>query len=86
MFWRGVWGYLPANIVQGIVGFAAIFAFTRLLTPEAMGWYALAVSASSLLHTLCFTWNEAAMARFGAGRAQEAGAPTTGPRSTPSRR
>ena len=21
MFWRGVWGYLPANIVQGVVGF-----------------------------------------------------------------
>ena len=28
MFWRGVWGYLPANIVQGVVGFLAIVVFT----------------------------------------------------------
>jgi hypothetical protein len=64
MFWRGVWGYLPANIVAGLAGFAAIFAFTRLLSPEAMGWYALAIAASNVLHTVCFTWNEAALARF----------------------
>ena len=32
MFWRGVWGYLPANIVQGVVGFGAIWIFTRLLS------------------------------------------------------
>ena len=24
MFWRGVWGYLPANIVQGLVGFLTL--------------------------------------------------------------
>jgi O-antigen/teichoic acid export membrane protein len=64
MFWRGVWGYLPANIVAGVAGFGAIFAFTRLLPPEAMGWYALAVTLTNLLHTLVFTWAEAAMARF----------------------
>ena len=34
MFWKGVWGYLPANIVQGLVGFLAIVIFTRLLSPE----------------------------------------------------
>ena len=70
MFWRGVVGYLPMNIVQGLVGFFAIFVFTRALTPAEFGVYALAFSAMSLGHTLVFTWLEAAMARFYAPEAQ----------------
>jgi len=64
VFWRGVWGYLPANIVQGVVGFLAIVVFTRLLSPDDFGRYALAFSIFSLVHVLVFTWLEAAMARF----------------------
>lgn len=64
MFWRGVWGYLPANIVQGVVGFLAIVLFTRLLSSEDFGRYALAFSVFSLIHVAVFTWIEAAMARF----------------------
>lgn len=64
MFWKGVVGYLPVNIVQALAGFGAIYAFTRLLTPEAYGDYALAFAVASLTHTLLFTWVEAAMARF----------------------
>src|SRR5947208_1335881 len=70
MFWRGVIGYLPVNAAQGIVGLLAIVTFTRLLTPEQYGAYALGFSAMSLCHTLCFTWMEAAMARFYAAEAQ----------------
>lgn len=64
MFWRGVWGYLPANIVQGLVGFGAIVAFTRLLTPEDFGRYAIAFSVMTLVHVGTFSWLEASMARF----------------------
>ena len=64
MFWRGVIGYLPMNIVQGLVGLFSIVVFTRLLSPADFGVYALAFSAMSLAHTLTFTWMEAAMARF----------------------
>jgi len=67
MFWRGVIGYLPANIVQGVVGLLTIVTFTRLLTPGQYGAYALGFSLMSLAHTCLFTWNEAAMARFWAG-------------------
>jgi O-antigen/teichoic acid export membrane protein len=70
MFWRGVVGYLPMNIVQGLVGFGSIFVFTRLLPPAEFGVYALAFSATSLAHTLTFTWIEAAMARFYAPEAE----------------
>ncbi|WP_333585945.1 polysaccharide biosynthesis protein HfsF [Phenylobacterium sp.] len=69
MFWRGVVGYLPVNIIQGLVGLATIVIFTRLLSPSQFGDYALAYSVMTLLHTAVFTWNEAAMARFWVGAA-----------------
>ncbi|WP_269513338.1 lipopolysaccharide biosynthesis protein [Brevundimonas subvibrioides] len=64
MFWRGVWGYLPANIVQGLVGFGAIVVFTRLLSPDDFGHYAIAFSVMTLVHVGTFSWLEASMARF----------------------
>jgi len=64
MFWRGVWGYLPLNVLQALVAFGVIVAFTRLLTPAEFGAYALAFSVVTLAQTLAFTWIEAAMARF----------------------
>ena len=70
MFWRGVVGYLPVNIVQGVTGLLGIVVFTRLLSPAEFGVYALAFSVTSLTYTLAFTWLEAAMARFYAAEAQ----------------
>ncbi len=64
MFWRGVLGYLPVNIVQGVIGLLTIVAFTRLLSPGDYGVFALAASTMVLSHTALFTWIEAAMARF----------------------
>ncbi|CAN5270621.1 polysaccharide biosynthesis protein HsfF [soil metagenome] len=68
MFWRGVWGYLPANIVQGVVGFGAIWIFTRLLSADDFGRYALAFSVVTLCHVAVFSWLEASMARFWAAQ------------------
>ena len=64
MFWRGVLGYLPVNIVQGLVGLLSIVIFTRILSPAQYGVYALAFSAMSLSQTALFTWLESSMARF----------------------
>ena len=72
MYRRGLLGYLPANVTSGIVGLLTIVVFTRLLTPEQYGAYALAMSVMMVAHTLLFTWAEAAMARFQA-RAREQG-------------
>jgi O-antigen/teichoic acid export membrane protein len=71
MFWRGVLGYLPVNIVQGVVGMLTIVLFTRLLDPAQYGVYALAFSVFSLTQTALLTWTEAAMARFLATRAED---------------
>jgi len=54
----------PLQIVQALVGFAAISAFTRALTPAEYGLYALLLSSSMLAHTLALTWAEAAAFRF----------------------
>ncbi len=63
MLWRHLFGYLPLNIAQAVVGFGGIFLLTRLLTPEQFGVYSLVFSATTILHSLCFTWIEAAIAR-----------------------
>ncbi len=64
MYSKGLLGYLPANILQGIIGFATLMVFTRILTPQQYGDYALTFGLSSLAQTLFFTWIEASMARF----------------------
>src|SRR5580658_2128040 len=73
MFWRGIVGYLPMNVVQALVGLFSIVIFTRWLSPADYGLYALAFSGMSLAHTLLFTWMEAAMARFYAPAAKAGG-------------
>ncbi|MNU81107.1 Polysaccharide biosynthesis protein [compost metagenome] len=72
MFWRGVLGYLPANVMQGVIGFLTIIVFTRLLSPEDYGRYALALSVMTLAHVATFSWLEAAMARFWAAQREGA--------------
>lgn len=64
MFIRGLWGYLPANIIQGVVGVLLLVSLTNLLTPTEYGQYALAFSIMTLAHVAGFSWIEAAMARF----------------------
>lgn len=54
----------PLQIAQAVIGFGAIAAFTRLMSAEEFGRYALALSLSMTAHTLLFTWAEAAAFRF----------------------
>lgn len=64
MIARRLLAHAPLQIVQALIGFATISAFTRLLSPESYGAYALLLSASMLAHTLMLTWAEAAAFRF----------------------
>lgn len=62
----------PLQIAQALIGFGAIAAFTRLMSPEDFGRYALALSISMAAHTLAFTWAESAAFRFfAAARAEK---------------
>ena len=62
----------PLQIAQALIGFGAIAAFTRLMSAEDFGRYALALSISMAAHTLAFTWAESAAFRFfAAARAEK---------------
>ena len=76
MFWRGVAAYLPVQAVNAVVGVASILVFTRLLTPEEYGRYALAFSATAILHTVLLAWIEAAMDRFHVAETERGEAPS----------
>ncbi len=65
---RHLAGYLPVHIASGIAAFGGVYVFTRLLSPEEYGRYALMVSVMVLVHTLSLTPSEAAAYRF-AGQA-----------------
>ncbi|WP_339748329.1 lipopolysaccharide biosynthesis protein [uncultured Maricaulis sp.] len=64
MLGRHLLGYLPVQLTQAIVGFGGVAIFTRLLSADDYGQYALALAALSLFHMASFTWLEAAIARF----------------------
>ena len=64
-------GLAPLQVAQALLGFGTLAAFTRLMSPEEFGRYALALSSFMFAHTLVFTWAEAAAFRFyAAARAQ----------------
>lgn len=56
--------YLPVYLAQALVGFGGVVIFTRLLSPQEYGQYALLLAAATLAGTAIFTWLDAAVARF----------------------
>ena len=56
--------YLLARGVPGLVGFATIIIYTRLLSPEAYGQYALVVTGAVLCNAILYYWLNASLLRF----------------------
>ena len=56
--------YLFARGVPGLLGFATIIIFTRLLSPEAYGQYALVVTGAVLGNAILYQWLSASLLRF----------------------
>nr|WP_262916567.1 oligosaccharide flippase family protein [Belliella kenyensis] len=50
--------------VPGLINFAALSIYTRLLSPEVYGRYALAYSSVTLLNTLLFQWIRMSLLRY----------------------
>jgi len=69
---RHLAGYAPVHLTMLLVGFANVYAFTRLLGPADYGLYALMLSLQMLIGTATLTWSEAAAFRF-AGSAEAEG-------------
>lgn len=56
--------YLIARGLPGLVNFAALAMYTRLLTPEDFGRYSLVIASVSLIHVLAFQWLQLVLTRF----------------------
>ncbi len=69
---RHLLGYAPVKLVGALCAFGGIYVFTRLLSADQYGRYALMFSVMALMHTLSLTWVEAAAYRFTA-KAQKNG-------------
>ena len=56
--------YLFARGVPALVGFATIIIYTRLLSPEVYGQYALVVTGAVLCNAILYQWLSASLLRF----------------------
>lgn len=56
--------YLIARGVPGLVNFAALAIYTRLLTPDEYGRYALIIAGISFFNVVFFQWLRSSLLRF----------------------
>lgn len=56
--------YLIARGLPGLIGFATIIIFTRILSPQAYGQYALVVTGAVLCNAILYQWLNASLLRF----------------------
>lgn len=63
MFKHTLW-YFLIRAGNGILSVAAIYIFTRLLTPKSYGLYSLAFALSSISSTFFFQWLNVSTSRF----------------------
>ena len=56
--------YLLARGVPAAISFAALAVYTRILSPEEFGLYALAMTAVTLGNALLFRWLNAGVKRY----------------------
>lgn len=64
MLGKHVLGYIPSNVVPALTAFGAVFCYTRLLSPEDYGHYALALNSMTLLNAVFFTWLQTSLPRL----------------------
>ncbi len=64
MLRRHLLGYVPANIVPAAISFLSVYAFTRLLSPEAYGAYAVTLSLALMCQSVFFYWLQFGVVRF----------------------
>lgn len=72
MLLRHSLAYLFARGLPGLVNFAALAIYTRLLAPADYGRYSLLVAGVSMAGVVVFQWHRLVLARWLAARAQDA--------------
>lgn len=64
MLARHILGYIPSLVVPALSSFAAIYCFTRLMSTDEYGYYALVLSAMTLLNAVFFYWLQVSIPRL----------------------
>jgi O-antigen/teichoic acid export membrane protein len=64
MLTKHVIGYFPSLLIPALTSFGAIYFYTRLLTPEEYGNYALAINTMMLFCMVFFYWLQTAIPRL----------------------
>ena len=64
MLLRGILGYMPANLVPALIAVATITIFTRLLSPDEFGHYALAQAVVLFGQAAAFYALQVSITRF----------------------
>ncbi|MFO1242190.1 MAG: oligosaccharide flippase family protein [Rickettsiales bacterium] len=64
MLARHVLGYIPSLVIPALSSFVAIYCYTRLMEPDEYGYYALALSAMTLLNAVFFYWLQVSIPRL----------------------
>ncbi len=64
MLVRHVLGYLPANVVPAMTAFAAVYVYTRMLSPEDYGVYSVILSVTLLCQAVFYYWLQIGATRF----------------------
>ena len=57
--------YLVGRIATGLIGLVSLAVFTRILTTEEYGYYAVLIAAAGLLSAVVFQWLRHGLLRFG---------------------
>jgi O-antigen/teichoic acid export membrane protein len=70
MLLKHSFAYLFARGLPGALNFAALALYTRLLTPDEYGRYALLITGISLVDVIVFQWLRLVLLRFLQGQAQ----------------
>ena len=56
--------YLAGRVASGLLSFAAISLYTRLLTPQEYGKYVLIVTMTAMTNMLLYQWQRVSLLRF----------------------
>ncbi|MEM7619010.1 MAG: polysaccharide biosynthesis C-terminal domain-containing protein [Pseudomonadota bacterium] len=64
-------GYAPSLIIPRLIAFCIVLIFTRLLTPEQFGLYALVLSFGEMIYAAFVNWFAVGMTRHLPGRSAE---------------
>jgi O-antigen/teichoic acid export membrane protein len=63
--------YLLGRGCSGIINFLAIVIYTRLISPEEYGQYAMIIAISGLVNTAVFQWMSVGLVRYLPGLKEE---------------